>query len=106
MAATTQVLKKLQLLQELVAKQEKGDEVLEATISKLLHYELEKLKDRQIHIREKLTAFEEKYGLKTEEFFQQFRKGSLGDELDFFEWSALAEMEQVSNGTADLGITQ
>lgn len=61
MTATTQVLKKLQLLQELVGKQKDSDEVLEATIAKLLHYELEKLQGRQNQIREKLNAFEERY---------------------------------------------
>ncbi len=117
MAATTQVLKKLQLLQELVERQEGGDEVLEVTVSKLLLYELEKLRARRSRIQEKLTTFEERYHLKTDEFSQRFRAGKLGDETDFFEWSALAEMHQelsqqlaeaarVSNESADLGAPQ
>ena len=117
MAATTQVLKKLQLLQKLVERQEGGDEVLEATVSKLLRYELEKLKGRQSQIRKKRTAFEERYHLQTDEFSQRFREGKLGDEMDFFEWSALAEIHQelsrqlaeavrVSDGSADLGVSQ
>ena len=117
MTATTQVLKKLQLLQELVGEQKDSDEVLEATVSKLLHYELEKLQGRQNQIREKLTAYEERYHLKTEEFSRQFREGKLGDDMDFFEWSALAEIhqelsqklaevEQVNNGSADLDVAQ
>jgi hypothetical protein len=94
MAATTQILKKLQLLQELVEREETGDEVMEVTVSKLLNYELEKLRGRQSQIREKLTTFEEKYGLKTDEFYQRFQEGKLGDEMDFFEWSALADIYQ------------
>jgi len=91
--------------------------VLFSSSSKLLRYELEKLKERQRHIREKLTAFEERYGQKAEEFLPGFREGKLGDEMDFFEWSVLAEIhqelsqqlaegERINNGSADLGITQ
>jgi len=92
MVATTQILKKLQLLQELIGEEDRGDEVTEATISKLLSYELDKLRRRQNQIRERLTAFEEVYSLKTEEFVRQFREGTMGDAMDFFEWAALADM--------------
>ena len=60
MAATTQILKKLQLLQELI-EEDIRDEVTEVTISKLLNYELDKLRGRQNQIRERLTTFEESY---------------------------------------------
>lgn len=117
MATTTQILEKLQLLQELVGKLDESDEVLAASVTKLLHYELEKLQDRQSRVREKLTTFEEKYHMRTEEFFRQFREGKLGDDMDFFEWSALEEIhqelsqklaqaEQIGNGSADLGVAQ
>jgi hypothetical protein len=94
MAATTQILEKLQLLQALVQSDGVGDDVTEATISKLLTYEIEKLRERQRQIREKLTAFEERYNLKTDEFSRRFREGRMGDEMDFFEWSALADIYQ------------
>ena len=92
MVATTQILKKLQLLQELIGEEDSGDEVTDVTISKLLNYEIDKLRERQNHIRERLNAFEEAYRLKTEEFAQQFRAGTMGDAMDFFEWNALADM--------------
>ena len=117
MTATTQILKQLQLLQELVQKDEEKDEVMEVTVSKLVSYELEKLKGRQSRIREKLIAFEERYSLKTDEFYQRFRQGKMGDEMDFFEWSALAdihqeisqrlaEAERVSNASPNPGTAQ
>jgi hypothetical protein len=68
MVATTQILKKLRLLQELIGEEDIGDEVTEVTISKLLSYEFDKLRGRQNQTRERLTAFEEGYRLKTEEF--------------------------------------
>ena len=94
MVATTQILKKLRLLQELIGTEEVGDEVTDVTISKLLSYEIDKLRGRQKQIRERLTAFEESYSLKTEEFARQFREGTMGDAMDFFEWAALADMYQ------------
>jgi len=93
MVATTQILKKLQLLQELI-EEDIRDEVTEVTISKLLNYELDKLRGRQNQIRERLTTFEESYSLQTEEFVQKFREGTIGDAMDFFEWAALADMYQ------------
>ena len=92
MVTTTQILKKLQLLQELRGEEEVGDEVTEVTISKLLSYEIDKLRGRQNQIRQRLTAFEEGYRLKTEEFARKFREGTMGDAMDFFEWAALADM--------------
>lgn len=92
MVATAQILKNLQLLQELIRAEEVGDEVTEVTITKLLSYELEKLRGRQNQIRERLTAFEEGYKLKTDEFVRKFREGTMGDAMDFFEWAALADM--------------
>jgi hypothetical protein len=93
MVATTQILKKLQLLQELIGEEDIGDEVTDVTISKLLHYEIDKLRGRQNQIRERLTTFEVGYGLKTEEFVAKFREGTIGDAMDFFEWAALADMD-------------
>ena len=92
MVATTQILKKLQLLQDLIGEEEIGDEVTEATISKLLNYEIEKLRRRQNQMRERLTTFEESYSLQTKEFVRKFREGTIGDAMDFFEWAALADM--------------
>ena len=92
MVATTQILKKLQLLQELIGEEGIGDEVTDVTISKLLNYEIDKLRERQNHMRGRLTTFEEAYRLKTEDFVRQFREGTMGDAVDFFEWAALADM--------------
>ena len=92
MVATTQILKKLRLLQELIREEEVGDEVTDVTISKLLSYEIEKLRGRQSQIHERLIAFEEDHRLKTEEFVRKFRAGTMGDAMDFFEWAALADM--------------
>jgi hypothetical protein len=114
MVATTQILKKLQLLQELIGEEDSGDEVTDVNLSKLLNYEIDKLREHQNHIRERLTTFEEAYRLKTEDFVRQFREGAMGDAVDFFEWAALADMyhefsqrlaavEQVNHERSDPG---
>ena len=90
----TQLLEKLRLLQDLVTKDESEDVVLDATVSKLLSYELDKLVTRQQQVREKLAVFEQRYSLETRVFTQQFRAGRMGDKTDFFEWIALADIDQ------------
>jgi hypothetical protein len=61
-------------------------------VSKLLVYEIEKLETRCQKLKKKLAAFEEKYGMNTEAFVQRFQEGNMGDEMDFFEWSTLADI--------------
>lgn len=39
-----------------------------------------------------LQTFEQKYQLSSEQFYQQFKAGELGDGIDFFEWSAFYQM--------------
>jgi len=94
MVTMPHTLKQLQLLQQLIRRDEEKDEAVEVTVSKLVSYELEKLKRRQSRIREKLAVFEERYSLETDEFQQKFREGTLGDATDFFEWSALADIDR------------
>lgn len=117
MAANAHTLKQLDLLQSLIQSTEEGDEVVEVTLSKLVSYELEKLRKRQSQLQRKLITFEEKYGLKTEEFQQAFSQGTLGDETDFFEWVAVAEIyrevsrqlieaEPISNAPPNPGAAQ
>ncbi|MFB2924018.1 hypothetical protein [Aerosakkonema funiforme] len=40
----------------------------------------------------RLKAFESQYQMSSDEFYQRFRSGELGDEIDFFEWSVFYEM--------------
>ena len=39
-----------------------------------------------------LAAFEKCYGLSSNEFFDKYQRGEVGDALDFFEWSATWQM--------------
>lgn len=39
-------------------------------------------------LRQRLNAFEDEYGMETEEFVEKFEEGEIGDDQDFFEWYA------------------
>lgn len=43
-------------------------------------------------IRERLEKFEEAYRMPSEQFYQKFQAGELGDSIDFFEWNTYYEM--------------
>jgi len=45
----------------------------------LVSVQLERLKDQA-------KEFEQKYGMNSEEFYEKFEKGELGDQQDFFLW--------------------
>lgn len=42
-------------------------------------------------LKNRCMVFEGKYNLSSEEFYNLFQEGKMGDEEDFFEWKALIE---------------
>ena len=45
-----------------------------------------------LELENRLQAFEAKYQMRSDHFYQRFRAGELGDSMDFFEWSVFYEM--------------
>ncbi|NJP10884.1 MAG: hypothetical protein HC866_16555 [Leptolyngbyaceae cyanobacterium RU_5_1] len=43
-------------------------------------------------LEQRLKSFEEKYHMLSEQFYQRFQSGELGDSMDFFEWNTYYEM--------------
>lgn len=43
--------------------------------------------DAIITLAKRLSLFEERYGLSSEEFYDQFTKGLMEDSIDFTEWA-------------------
>ena len=43
-------------------------------------------------LEHRLKSFEEKYQMLSENFYQHFQAGELGDSIDFFEWNTYYEM--------------
>ena len=45
-----------------------------------------------LDLENRLKAFESQYQMSSDKFYQRFRSGELGDEIDLFEWSVFYEM--------------
>lgn len=73
---------------------EKGlqDDYLSQSIRKIIEYEKEKTSKDIGGIRKDIELFEGKYNMSSNEFFERFEKGELGDNEDYFEWSALFQI--------------
>ncbi|MDP2647264.1 MAG: hypothetical protein Q8P24_20210, partial [Desulfobacterales bacterium] len=77
---------------------EKGlqDEYLSRSIGKIIEHERDKtLREIEAFGRD-LVRFEDTYHITSNEFFERFEKGELGDSEDYFEWSAIVQMHRRS----------
>lgn len=77
---------------------EKGlqDDYLSRSIGKIIEYEKEKTSKDIEGLRKDIERFEGEYNMSSDEFFERFEKGELGDNEDYFEWSALFQMNRRS----------
>ena len=57
-------------------------------LKKRWHNALRELAEIDVRLR----LFERQYGMTSEEFYERFQEGELGDNADFFEWSACYDM--------------
>ena len=69
-----------------------SDEYLPKAISKIISYEIAKTTQELEELREELKAYEKRFKMSSEDFFNKFSAGELADSADFFEWSALCQM--------------
>lgn len=81
---------KLELLKETYSEPDELDRL----VGKLLEVALSQHKLRLQRYEQELREFEQRYGMKSAAFYQQFAAGELGDAIDFFEWSGLYELRQ------------
>jgi hypothetical protein len=58
----------------------------------IINSQIERLQKAILNLRLDLKAFEQKYQIKSEQFYQEFSQGILADEEDFIIWSGLYEM--------------
>jgi len=63
----------------------------------IIAYQISELKKAIINIHVDLKRFEEKYKLSTQQFYEKFEDGSLGDEEDYIIWSGIYEMYLENN---------
>jgi hypothetical protein len=83
-------LEKLELLSENC----RDNTELERIIGQLLNVILTRHHQKLATYNLDIDKFEKKYQLTSEQFVEQFNSGSLGDEMDFFEWFALCELRK------------
>jgi len=50
-----------------------------------------------VKIEQKLEELENKYQMKSDDFYRQFQAGNLEDSMDFFEWNTYYEMLMNAN---------
>ena len=62
------------------------------TIGKLYAHEIAEARKKLKEFEVELAEFETQYEMKSDDLFQQFQDGQLGDDMDFFDWSALVQM--------------
>jgi hypothetical protein len=90
------VINKIKILEQL-AKLGGEDEVFILTIDKLTRYKKDKLEADLKDIEIQIKSFEEKYGLDSDEFISDFKRGEAGDNIDFLEWASLHDMKKRIN---------
>ncbi|MBD2135702.1 MULTISPECIES: hypothetical protein [Sphaerospermopsis] len=83
-------LEKLELLTENCNDNTELDRI----IGQLLNVILTRHRQKLDIYNSDIEKFEQKYQLTSEQFEEQFNSGSLGDEMDFFEWFGLCELRK------------
>jgi hypothetical protein len=91
MTVNQQTLLKLQSLEQLY-RNGYHSSTIDATIDKLVVIEQTRLEQEMARLEERLHQFEAQHHLSSAEFYRLFRAGEIGDEADFFEWSAFYQM--------------
>jgi hypothetical protein len=64
---------------------------LNNSLNKLIFFQIAKYRNHINQIDHELKSFETRYKMSSEEFFNKFESGLLGDAADFFEWAGLYE---------------
>ncbi|MBT3258121.1 MAG: hypothetical protein HN366_16935 [Deltaproteobacteria bacterium] len=87
------VLDKVKLLEQYVAVDASAvDPVVELAIEKLLKREASRMDELKQRLLIQKAGFEDKYGISSDEFNRRYEEGTMGDEMDYMEWSATVDM--------------
>jgi len=66
--------------------------IVKDAVIRTLRSKIEEINQKLNDLYKNMQYFEKKCGMKTEEFYKKFVSGKLGDDMDFFEWKASAEI--------------
>ncbi|MFB2978732.1 hypothetical protein [Microseira sp. BLCC-F43] len=92
MTNQAKTLEKLEILQIIYSQGGYSSDLVERTLEKLIAHEITTAQQEAGELKTELQAFEEKYQMSSEDFYQRFRLGEMGDAVDFVEWSAFYQM--------------
>jgi len=87
------ILKQLETITSLY-QQGYCSDFIEKSLAKIIDLELHYANEQATSLRQKILVYEEQYHMKSDQFYEQFMAGTLGDEIDFIEWSVFYEMWQ------------
>lgn len=77
---------------ETLCRQGYASDIVEITLDKIIAYEIENAQKEAAELHLELQAFEVPYKMSSQDFYQRFRRGEMGDDVDFVEWSAFYRM--------------
>ena len=86
-----QALSKVKNLEKYIKKHGE-DAMISQTISKMLAYKVQRYEKKIERLNKELRKFEKTYKKDSTKFFEEFNEGSLGDEMNFVEWSSIYQM--------------
>ena len=78
---------------EALFRQGYKSQVIDQVLNKLVGLELAKAKRELDEIEVRISDFETKYNMQSENFAQKFHAGSVDDSGDFMEWISFIDME-------------
>jgi len=90
-ATENKTLKTLEHLQTLYRHGYRS-EVVDRALEKIVTLAREETRQTLAELEARLRAFEERYQMESEEFYERFRAGELGDNMEVVEWSVFYEM--------------
>ena len=91
MAANDKTMNRLQYLEALYRQGHRSD-VIDRSLEKIIALERAAAHRELAELQERLRTFETRYQMPSEDFYQRFRSGELGDAMDMVEWGIFYEM--------------
>jgi len=88
-----QTLLKVQNLEKFIKKHGE-DALISQTLSKMAAYKIQRFERKIKELTKELKVFEHAYKKESKVFFEEFKEGMLGDEMDLVEWSSLYQMRK------------
>lgn len=88
-----QISEPLQILDSLYLKGYRSS-LIDRALTKIIELERVNTLKQASELQSKLQTYELQYQMPSEIFYQRFSEGSLGDEIDYFEWGVIYELWQ------------